>query len=329
MHVLGMFHAYPPGHGAGAEWHAHSLLRDLVRRGHDVDVLLSHPLPGGDYTFDGVSVFGRRRKSDPFDRMPVDVIVTHLENTPRATIIGEVTGTPVVHLLHNTFDFSRRWLGRRPALAVFNSEWMASDFAANVPAFTGRSVVIRPPVAVADYATEPGDMVTMVNLFANKGGAQFWRIAAAMPRTKFLAVRGGYGEQVIPATVPGNVELIPNTADMRGDVYARTRILLMPSEYESWGRVGVEAMCSGIPVIAHPTPGLRESLGDAGVFVDRDDTDGWVAAIRRLSTPRAWAAASRRATARAQQLDPTADLDTFAAAMVDVAAAPRPRRRAS
>lgn len=329
MRVLGMFHAYPPGHGAGAEWHAHSLLRDLARRGHTVDVLLSHPLQGGDYTFDGVTVHGRRHKSDPFDRLPVDVIVTHLENTPRATLVGEMTGTPVVHLLHNTFDFSRRWLARGPALAVFNSDWMARDYAAHVPGFTGRAVTVRPPVAAADYATTPGDRVTIVNLFANKGGAQFWRIATAMPRTRFLAVRGGYGDQVIPDELPRNVDITDNTPRMRDDVYARTRILLMPSEYESWGRVGVEAMCSGIPVIAHPTPGLQESLADAGVFVDRDDTDGWVAAIRRLSRAPAWQAASARASARAAQLDPAADLDAFAAAIQHVAAAPRPRRRAS
>jgi len=69
----------------------------------------------------------------------------------------------------------------------------------------------------------------------------------------------------------------------------------MPSEYESWGRVGVEAMASGIPVIAHPTPGLQESLGDAGVFVDRNDIDGWERAIRRLLTPRAYGTASKKA----------------------------------
>jgi glycosyltransferase involved in cell wall biosynthesis len=91
-------------------------------------------------------------------------------------------------------------------------------------------------------------------------------------------------------------------------VYARTRILLMPSEYESWGRAGVEAMASGIPVIASPTPGLKESLGKAGVFVNRGNRDGWQAAIERLDDPAAYAAASSAALRRSKQLDPRVDL---------------------
>ena len=313
MRVLAMFHAYAPLHGAGAEWHAHYLLRGLAARGHDVVVLLSRPIPMGSYDFQGIHVVGWRGKGDPFDQLPADVIVTHLENTPRATVIGQMRRIPVVHLLHNTFGPTRDWLSRPSvALGVANSEWMAADFARHVLRSPSRRMIIaRPRTPVADYGTTPGDLVTMVNLFENKGGRQFWDIARAMPRTRFLAVLGGYGEQVIPDPVPGNVELIGNTQDMRRDVYARTRVLLMPSEYESWGRVGVEAMCSGIPVIAHPTPGLLESLASAGTYADRDDTAAWVSAIRRLSTRRAWDAASGRALARARELDAGDDLPRF------------------
>jgi glycosyltransferase involved in cell wall biosynthesis len=76
----------------------------------------------------------------------------------------------------------------------------------------------------------------------------------------------------------------------------------MPSERETWGMTGVEAMASGIPVIAHPTPGLLESLGDAGVFVDRSDADGWVEQIERLHDPTEWATASAKALTRAAEL---------------------------
>jgi hypothetical protein len=132
-------------------------------------------------------------------------------------------------------------------------------------------------------------------------------------------VQGAYGRQVIPPVVPPNVTLAANTPRIRDEVYARTRILLMPSEYESWGRTGVEAMASGIPVIAHPTPGLRESLGDAGIFVDRDDTAGWADAIAELSDPDVYAQVSRRAAARARELDPAEDLETWRAAVESLA----------
>src|SRR5690606_19054142 len=101
---------------------------------------------------------------------------------------------------------------------------------------------------------------------------------------RFLGVTGIYGRQQDLAGL-ANVEVIPHVPhpEMRGRVYARTRVLLVPSSYESWGRVASEAICSGIPVVAHPTPGLRECLGDAGLFVDRRDVDGWVRTLANLA----------------------------------------------
>jgi glycosyltransferase involved in cell wall biosynthesis len=110
---------------------------------------------------------------------------------------------------------------------------------------------------------------------------------------------------------------------MRDDVYARTKLLLMPSDYESWGRVGVEAMASGIPVIAHPTEGLTESLGDAGTFIHRDDIPAWCDAITRLLKPRAWGAASKKAKARSAELDPARDLATWVQALEHLSRVPR------
>ena len=67
-------------------------------------------------------------------------------------------------------------------------------------------------------------------------------------------------------------------------------------------------MWCGIPVIAHPTPGLREALGSAGTFCVRDDLEGWVFEIRRLLRADHWRPASNAATRRALQLDMTDDL---------------------
>ena len=320
MRLLAMLHAYPPHHNAGAEWMVHTLLRAAVERGHEVDVVLSNPAPGGSYVLDGVRVHPFRTKSDPFEYAEdATAIVTHLESTQRASTIGKMRGVPVAHVLHNTFDQTKSWLRKGPCnLAVYNSEWMRADYEAWLDAVKAPrpdSVVIRPPVLVGDYATGHGDHVTLINLFPPKGSGTFWALAERMPDVRFLAVTGGYGEQDV-RDLP-NVEVLPNTPghQMREKVYARTKILLMPSAYESWGRVGVEAMASGIPVIAHPTPGLRESLGTAGVFVDRDDVDGWEKQIRRLLTPRAFGAASKRAKARSAELDPAEDLKRWCLAM--------------
>lgn len=316
MRVLALVHLYPPTGNAGAEWALHTLLAALVGQGHHVDALLTEPGAGGDlYVLDGVWVHPYRSKNDPAravvgDRP--DLLVTHLKGTPQATMLGDLYGLPVVHVLHNDHVNERAWLTRRPSLVVYNSAWVRDSclswWQRTQTGAPPAGIVVRPPVIAADYVTEPGDRVTLVNLCANKGANVFWRLAERMPDVPFLAVEGAYGTQI--------VKDLPNVAmqehvpgrQMREAVYGRTRVLLMPSSYESWGRTAVEAMCSGIPVVAHPTPGLVESLGSAGTFVDRDDIDGWERQIRRLMQQQEWAAASERATQRAAELNPDADL---------------------
>ncbi|MGY0063372.1 glycosyltransferase [Streptomyces sp. LZ34] len=89
----------------------------------------------------------------------------------------------------------------------------------------------------------------------------------------------------------------------------------MPSVYESYGMAAVEAMCSGIPVIAAPTPGLVESLSWASTFAAGDDLDGWVSTIRHLSLRDRWHAASLAARERVAELDPRPELAAWVAAI--------------
>ncbi len=61
-----------------------------------------------------------------------------------------------------------------------------------------------------------------------------------------------------------NVVVTEHTDDMR-PVYGRARLLLAPSLWwETFGRVAIEAMINGIPVIASKRGGLPEAIGDAG-----------------------------------------------------------------
>lgn len=287
MRVVACAHLYPPASRVGSWISTHEYLAHLVRRGHRVDVVRLRAGRRADYEHEGVTVH-----SGPgwVERLPADVLIAHCSDGGAVTN-ADVPTVRFVHMPCRASDLDAD-------LVVWNSE------ASRVP-ISGRSMVLHPPVDPAKYATTPGDAVTLVNLTKAKGVHTFWQLAEAMPDVPFLGVKGGYGHQH-PPKLP-NVEIMASQRDMRA-VYAKTRILLAPSEYESWGRVGVEAMASGIPVIAHPTPGLIESLGDAGTFVPRSDIDGWEHAIRSMD----WDAQSAKAKARSAELDPAADLDLFA-----------------
>lgn len=328
LRVVARVHAMPPQHNAGAEHMLVAMLRPLVERGHDVSVWLSRFEPGvEEYEYDGVRVVPLGPRLDFASAVRhSSIVLSHLENVPPAAALARGYGKPIGVICHNTFrETFRNVAAGGTALAVYNSQWMQTEADLHFvdhpngvrPA---RSMVVRPPVIAAEYATKKrGDRITLVNCSEAKGGEVLRQLAARMPDVGFLAVEGGYGEQVSFEGLP-NVESVPHMDghDMRDKVYACTRVLLMPSTYESWGRAGVEALASGIPVIANPTPGLCESLADGGIFVERSDLDGYEAVIRKLEDPSEYALASKRAKARSAELDPTDDLAAWCDAVEEV-----------
>lgn len=329
LRVVVRVHAYPPRHNAGSEWMTHSMLRALVARGHDVAVWLSRYSPDREaYEVDGVKVvpfaasldFGSAAKNS-------DVIVSHLENVPPAGALARGMGRPFVVICHNTAEVIFRNVGRgTTALAVYNSRHMQADAEAYLSEHPGalrpeKAIVVRPPVFAEEYRTTPGDKITLVNLNDAKGGGLFWKLAERLPHLQFLGVKGAYGKQIERRNDLPNVEIVEHLSGdrMRDEVYARTRVLIMPSASESWGRVGVEAMASGIPIVAAPTPGLLESLADAGIFAERGDIDAWVSTLEALSDGAQWAQASERSLARSKELDPVAELTEWCEAVESLA----------
>jgi hypothetical protein len=308
VNILARVHEYLPQHCAGAEVMLHELLKALVRRGHRVQVHLSRfcrtTIP---YVWDGVEVYPRDTRDWQDEAYKADVLITHLDNTSTVISAALAFRKPLVQVLHNTHAPTRMWASCKNDLLVYNSNWMAQELGND-----RNGIVVRPPVPVADYMAKPGGMVTLVNLNQAKGGIVFAQLAALHPNIGFLGVMGAYGEQLDPR-LP-NALIRQHSSDMAW-VYRRTKVLLMPSSYESYGRVGVEAACSGIPTIAADTPGIREALGDAGTFMPLDaSAHDWSDALYRLLhdtglyLERSMAAASR---AVANEMLSQAEVETF------------------
>jgi hypothetical protein len=142
-----------------------------------------------------------------------------------------------------------------------------------------------------------GDCITLINANQNKGVHQFMSLARAMPDRKFLGVLPYYGERQVPPA-PDNVEWVKFDDDIR-TILKRTRILLVPSYYESFGRVAVEAMINGIPTLyalpaaksVYPggsTEGLHDWIQPAGIGCSREETSSWVEAVKSLDEPEAY-----------------------------------------
>jgi glycosyltransferase involved in cell wall biosynthesis len=296
MKITAVLHRPVTDH-AGSEQMLRMMLLYLEQCGHTVTVVV--PRSGGDTPLGSIphiysrDVVGVAKEAD--------VLLTHHDATQAAMRASRQLDRPIVAVLHNNARVNKIMVRKTKGITglILNSQWMKEDWAKIRPELPRH--VVYPPVDPVDYLVSRRDtLVTQINLFKN--GRLLWDVARLLPDTRFLAVRGGYGHQVIPKVVPSNVEVIDSTDDPAGEVYARTRILLVPSFYESWGRVGLEAASSGIPVIATATRGLQESLGDAGIFCDPERPAHWAEAIMMLSDSDVYAAYSDMVRRRAEKV---------------------------
>jgi len=67
--------------------------------------------------------------------------------------------------------------------------------------------------------------------------------------------------------------------------YARAEATLVPSRYEPFGIVALEALACGCPVVAARTGGLPEAVGPCGLLFTPGDASGLAQQVRRACTP--------------------------------------------
>lgn len=354
---------FPHLHNAGSEVTVHVALREMVRRGHQV-VVVADRTPE-DYEIDGIQV--RCLPKNQFHHAKVreyakdaDILITHLDCTSLAMGLAVDLGKPLAHFIHNHAQLGY-WNTppHKAQLVIFNSHWIAMNEKYRGEPWPGESIIIHPVIEPEKYKCERGTKITFCNPTEGKGVATVHKLAESMPDYEFLIVEGIYGEQVAPPNLNEeweawhpNIEHMKNSPDFR-DVLRKSKVLLMPSNYESYGRCAVEAACAGIPSIVHPTQGLWEALGDgrrypavhteygvegtkviaketlplglfdgglvngAGIFCLRDDVPAWRAQIERLYADEVYyRSRSDAALKLAETFDPEGDFDRLEAALL-------------
>jgi hypothetical protein len=188
-------------------------------------------------------------------------------------------------------------------MLFFINKTMEANYRKNITPFPSNIIktdIARPILHESKLRIEDefeGEYITLVNANVNKGVHQFFELARKLPDRKFLAVMPYYGE-LQPPPAPPNVDWTPFDDDIR-TILVRTRILVMPSYYESYGRIAVEAMYNGIPVLyskpqtkpIHPggsTEGVEEWIRPVGIACARDIPEEWMNAITALDDPEAY-----------------------------------------
>jgi len=176
--------------------------------------------------------------------------------------------------------------------------------------------VLHPPAGWIDRArievvAKTDDKVTLVNTSEFKGGKMLVALADALPRKRFLGMLN-WGEQII--------EPRPNITYEQAvwkvaDVYARTRVLIMPSETEMFGSTAVQAQANGIPVLASDIEPLRDALEHGAIFLPPRDIEAWKRALLSLDDEGTYCDMQTKARANAARFNTTYELERSAAMM--------------
>lgn len=65
-------------------------------------------------------------------------------------------------------------------------------------------------------------------------------------------------------------------------LYQGSSLFVFPSLYEGFGLPPLEAMSSGVPVVASNTSSLPEVVGNGGILLSPHDTSAWIKAIKKM-----------------------------------------------
>lgn len=239
---------------------------------------------------------------------------------------------PIIATCHydgNYLSISKNASPRWVEMLLFINKTMEPNYKKVVPQSIVRTEVIRPimhreKIVIPDEFE--GEYITLVNANQNKGVNQFIEIAKRMPERKFLGVLPYYGELQVPLAPP-NVTWVPFDDDIR-NILRKTRILLMPSYYESFGRIAIEAMINGIPVLyskpivpsQYPggsTEGVQEWIGNVGIACSRDSPEEWMSAIESLDSPESYEERSAQSKQHIDSLDLFSEAPKIASVVED------------
>ncbi len=215
-------------------------------------------------------------------------------------VASRLTGAPTVATLHLVSPDRRRWRElvskwalARPATVIAISQSIA-DYLEHLG--IGSTLIYN---GIANPELRPdarshlglGDAEFVVGgigrIHEQKGWDVLCRAATLVreqaPEAEFVVVGDGPERQSFAARnecAPVRfVGYEPNASSLLGAF----DVLAMPSRWEGFGRVAVEAMLAGVPVIAADVGGLSEVVDDAGLLVPREQPEPLAGAILELA----------------------------------------------
>ncbi len=234
-----------------------------------------------------------------------------------AYIAAQFDGLPLrapVRVIHNPVDLQRFDPGAVDGAAVrrelgVGEEEIVLAVVAQLTPWKGQDDAVR---IVADLASRGRDATLLL-----AGSAKFAAAGTQYDNVAFERDLHALAEEL---GVGGRVRFLGETADVPA-VLAATDVLLMPSWQEAFGRIAVEAMAMGMPVVATDAGGPPEILesGVEGLLLAPRRPDHWAREVEPLIVDSGLRAAmGERARRRAADFELSAHAATVLACYRDL-----------
>lgn len=208
-------------------------------------------------------------------------IMTAMEND--GSVVPQFTTYTQSRLLRRLHQQERRY--RRAYGVITMSEWDAAFVRQSGLIPPNRVFVVPPainshvsfPRRVRSGENEPRTFLFVGRDFERKGGRLVVEAFVHARKNATIPLRlivAGPSSWPLPGPIPDGIMFAGNVLpDVAGMLMNNADVFVMPSTFEAFGIVFVEALAAGIPVIARNAYAMPEIIrnGDNGVLIDHHD----------------------------------------------------------
>lgn len=282
MTLTAFLHGYPPDWSMGGEISTHRTLSVVPGS------VVFTPQTVDGYVLDGVTVLPASMSIEE-DAKAIGASILFAHSTlSRATVrAARRLRIPSILAVHAPPRFAADLRAAWPAARVrlYNTEAARKDWK------DPRGWLLHPPAGQppTEVVAGDGDALTVTSSLLNKGASRVLELARLLPDRRFIIVRSpahvthGAPSFEEDAASLDNVEVWDRLHPrMMSVLWAETRVLLVPSRYETYGLVALEAAWHGIPSVHVDTVHVREGIGEAARLLRSHSVEELGAAVEEV-----------------------------------------------
>lgn len=285
MTLSAFLHGYPPLWSMGGEISTHRTLRTVPGS----VVFTETP---EDYTLDGVSV-------RQITNVTIQGVMTDAKSSGASVLFAHSTLSqvtvqaarrlkiPVILAVHApprfAADLRKAWSAAK--VRLYNTEAARTEWNDH------KGWLLHPPVGKPPMidSVGPHDALTLTSSLLNKGVTQTLELARLWPDRRFIIMRSPAHRTHGAVDFEDEVARLKNVEvwdrlhpDDMNRLWAETRVLLVPSRYETYGLSALEAAWHGIPSVHVDTIHVREGIGDAARLLSSQTVGELEAAVQEV-----------------------------------------------